>query len=139
MFSRFLSVIVFLVFIPTIFAEEMVYITVGSDTLSALSENKILMSKPLKTGNGITLLKVPESQILKISSLMHEKFNRCGGFIYHSNYEIAQEAFVPQAVSKDILQDYSIGQESVVNSFINKVNPENIVETVKKLSNFKNR
>lgn len=139
MFSRFLSLLVFLVFVQEVYAEEMVYITIGTDAISALNENKILTSKSLKSENGISLLKVPQSQILKISSLMHEKFNRCGGFIFHSNLEKAQEAFNPPPEIKSLTEDYSINQESIVNSFINKVNPENIFEVIKKLSSFQNR
>lgn len=139
MFSRFLSVLVFFAFTNSVFAEDMVYITVGSDTLSALRDNKILTTKSLRSENGISLLRVPQSQILNISSLMHEKFNRCGGFVFHSNLEIAQEAFLPPSDLNKTLVDYSIDQEVLVNSYLKQINTEKILETINKLSSYQNR
>lgn len=139
MFSHFLTIICLIFFIQGALAEEMVYITIGSDAIPYLSQNKIITSKSLKSEKGITLLSVPKSKILEISELMHDKFNRCGGFIYHPSYEKAQEAFIKPTVNKEILADYSINQESIVNSFIQKISSENILETIKKLSSFPSR
>lgn len=139
MFSHFLTTICLIFFIQGALAEEMVYITIGSDAIPSLSQKKIITSKSLKSEKGITLLSVPKSKILEISELMHDKFNRCGGFIYHPSYEKAQEAFIEPTVNKEILADYSINQESIVNSFIQKISSENILETIKKLSSFPSR
>jgi len=139
MFSHFLTTICLIFFIQGAVAEEMVYITIGSDAIPSLSQKKIITSKSLKSEKGITLLSVPKSKILEISELMHDKFNRCGGFIYHPSYEKAQEAFIEPTVNKEILADYSINREVKVNSFIQKINSENILETIKKLSSFPSR
>ncbi len=120
-----------------VFAEQMVHITIGSDAVSSLSENKI-NHKIIKSQGGITLMTVPESKILEISHLMHEKFNRCGGFMYHSNLEKAKKALEPQVNYKKIM-DYTIGQETVVNSFLKKAKATKIYEVISKLSSYKNR
>jgi bacterial leucyl aminopeptidase len=139
MFSHFLSIICVIFFIQGALAEEMVYITIGSDAIPSLSQKKILLNKSLRSEKGITLLSVPKSKILEISELMHDEFNRCGGFIYHPNYEKAQQAFIEPTVNKEILADYSINREAMVNSFIEKISSENILETIKKLSSFPSR
>ena len=139
MFSRFFSIFVSILLIPGIFAEEMVYITIGSDALPILSKNKILTSKSLKSEKGISLLQVPQSEILKISELMHKNFHRCGGFIYYPNLESAKEAFIEPSENKNNLAEYSIDQEIVVNSYLKKVNSEYILNTIKKLSSYQNR
>ncbi len=139
MFSHFLSLICLIFFFQGAFAEEMVYITIGTDAISSIQQKKIASIKSLRSEKEITLLSVPESKILEISELMHDKFNRCGGFIYHSNLEKAQEAFLPPKLNKEILVDYSIDQEALVDSYIKKLSTENIVETIRKLSSFPSR
>ena len=89
MFSRFFFIIAPF-FIANVSAEQMVHITIGSDAVSSLSENKI-NNKIIKSQGGVTLMSVPESKIEEISHLMHEKFNRCGGFIYHPNLQKAKK------------------------------------------------
>ncbi|MFI5390990.1 MAG: M20/M25/M40 family metallo-hydrolase [Bacteriovoracales bacterium] len=136
MFSRFFFIVAPF-FLVNVSAEQMVHITIGSDAVSSLSENKI-NNKIIKSQGDVTLMSVPESKIEEISHLMHEKFNRCGGFIYHSNLEKAKKALEPQITYKKIM-DYTIGQEAVVNSFIKKANATKIYEVISKLSSFKNR
>ena len=136
MFSRFFFIIAPF-FIANVSAEQMVHITIGSDAVSSLSENKI-NNKIIKSQGGVTLMSVPESKIEEISHLMHEKFNRCGGFIYHPNLQKAKKALVPLITSKKIM-DYTIGEEAVVNSFLKKANATKVYEVISKLSSFKNR
>ncbi len=138
MFSRIFSITVLFLLARNIIAEEMVYITIGSEALQTLSQNKLLI-QTLKSNDGVSLVSVPKSQIEKISKIMHEKFNRCGGFIFHPNLEKANDMLFSKGDFNQKSLEYSIGKEETVNLLLNKVEANKIKETIQKLSSFENR
>lgn len=124
--------------------EQTMYITVGSD---AIDEAKSIVHLDIKQDNteaGITILEINSNEdLLKISEMMHEKFNRCGGFVLHDDMEDALATLNSNAArswaEKSLFADYSINQGDIVRDLINNVEESNMLATIKKLSSYKNR
>lgn len=81
-----------------------VWITLGSDALEHVKTAFASAghAAPLLSGQkeDITALRVRESQLNLISRMMHEKLNRCGGFIYHDTEAAALAAMDPSVAAK---------------------------------------
>ena len=130
-----------LVLVSSVAMAKDFYITIGSDAVG--SAQKSLQTKQFATQDGISVLKVNEKDVLELSELMHEKFNRCGGFIVHDSLDEAlgvldntQDRL--KAKSLDFF-NYSISEGETVERMISKVNEFGIREMILKLSSFKNR
>lgn len=122
--------------------EEPVYITIGADAVDSAMKS-FVVSKPIKTQNKISLLKLDPKQIVNLSKQMHENFNRCGGFIVHESKKEAMDVLTNESnrlKAKHIsTMRYSITEEQAVQSMISKVKEINIRDMIIKLSSFKNR
>lgn len=118
------------------------YITIGSDA-TATSQKSIQSFVELENSNGISIVKVNESDIENLSQLMHDKFHRCGGFIVHENLSEAVEVLQGEEVRKfaknQMFVDYSITKEDLVVDFLKEVDEFQIRSTILKLSSFHNR
>lgn len=130
-----------LVLVSSVAMAKDFYITIGSDAVG--SAQKSLQTKQFATQDGISVLRVNEKDVLELSELMHEKFNRCGGFIVHDSLD---EALGVLDNSQDRLKaksldffNYSISEGETVERMISKVNEFSIREMILKLSSFKNR
>ena len=114
------------------------WITVGSDVAGELTDLLDVSANFKTLSKEIVILRVPENKKLLISSYMHEKHNRCGGFIEHASLEEAEE-FVnsldfEKAAQKNFLINYTITRPKMVNSLISKTKASNIKEAIEKLS-----
>src|SRR5689334_16800710 len=103
--------------------EKMVWITIGSDALSKVRESfqsqGLVLPAPLREKSGVAALRIPESQIDKLSAVMHEKLNRCAGFIAHDSEakalaEVDSAGISQQSVSALIA--YNINNAPSVNA-----------------------
>lgn len=134
---------IFVIFyFSTSHASDDVFITIGSDALDS-TQKTMKTVKILKTNGTIAMMKINKADIENLSAHMHEKFNRCGGFILHESEEEANKVFQAdflrlKAKSVNIL-NYSITEEQTVKSMLTQVKENNIREMIKKLSNFQNR
>ncbi|ATB47128.1 M20/M25/M40 family metallo-hydrolase [Corallococcus macrosporus] len=81
-----------------------VWITVGSDALDYVNLALAAAGHAAPTVSGrsgdVTALRVRESQLNLISRMMHEKLNRCGGFMHHDTEAAALAALDPSAAAK---------------------------------------
>ncbi|NQZ28682.1 MAG: M20/M25/M40 family metallo-hydrolase [Colwellia sp.] len=91
-----------------------------------------------------TIAHLPESQIDRLSELMHEKFNRCGGFFYHEN--LAEAQAYTQALTQSQTQlsamvavNYSIDNATTVDSLLSELTAGNITATIDSLASYHNR
>ena len=65
------------------------YITIGADAVN--TTQKSMNGVELLSGNSeISVLKVNSNSIETLSAMMHDEFNRCGGFIVHESEAEAQ-------------------------------------------------
>jgi leucyl aminopeptidase len=75
--------------------------------------------------------------------LMHQKFNRCGGFMLHDDLGEAN-SFLNSKDNQFFAKNnsfvtYKINQDVIVKPMIEQVNPANIISTIVQLSAFQNR
>jgi leucyl aminopeptidase len=119
-----------------------VYITIGSDAVQT-SQKSFSGMKKIDQADGIAVLKINKNKIEKLSKLMHDKFNRCGGFIVHDSKEEAQRVINDNVMRKYAkttqFADYTITEGAKVQSMVSMVKEYDIRSTIKKLSTFKNR
>lgn len=131
-----------LVLTTSLFASDYVYLTIGSD---AVSENKksIQSFSVVNATEEVSVIRVHKDKVLEISSLMHEKFNRCGGFIFHESRAEAQEALLNndlRSTTKSMnFFNYTITKSATVTKFVEEVKESEIRETIEKMSSFNNR
>ncbi|NVI99728.1 M20/M25/M40 family metallo-hydrolase [Myxococcus sp. AM009] len=100
-----------------------VWITLGSDALEHVNAAFASAGHAAPSMSGqkadVTALRVRESQLNLISRMMHEKLNRCGGFIYHDTEAAALAALDPSAAAKAAKATavtYSLDNASTVNA-----------------------
>ncbi len=124
---------------------DYVYITTGNDMaqFSLEKHNKINDLELLESGSEISIMRVPAQFVNEAGHIAHESFNRCGGFMLHKSLKDAQvelESGASRSFAKNmVFDDYQINQEKTVTAMISLVNEENIIETIKKLSSYRNR
>lgn len=119
-----------------------VYITIGSDAVSSTQKSFSGISK-INSAEGISVVKINKNQIEKISELMHDKFNRCGGFVVHDSLEEAQSVLANQVerrfAKSQSFADYTITEGAKVQALVSMVKEYDIRSTIQKLSSFQNR
>jgi leucyl aminopeptidase len=119
-----------------------VYVTIGTDA-QQIANKALNASKVLTSQNGISLLKIDSSQIESLSHLMHEEFNRCGGFMFHDSLAEAMseiENFSTQELAiKSKFVNYEIKHEALVHEMIDQVDELSIRAVISKLESFHNR
>ncbi|WP_338867149.1 M20/M25/M40 family metallo-hydrolase [Myxococcus stipitatus] len=126
--------------------EREVWITLGSDALSEVNAAFIVAGAktPSLAGQkgGVVALKIPESQIDRVSRVMHDKLNRCGGFLYHDTEAAALSelssggaALVPSSLAVN----YTLDNAPVVNTLISGMAESNILASITHLSSYTTR
>lgn len=123
-------------------APKEIYITIGSDAVQSSQKSLNSVSK-LHSNNGITLLKIKENEVERLSKLMHDKFNRCGGFVVHESKEEAIQVIEAEGIRKfaknKSFVNYSISEGTLVNKLVPQVQETSIRDMILKLSSYKNR
>ncbi len=126
-------------------ADREQWITIGADTeepvLAALrgagwvQEPSTLMKK-----NGVVALKVLESHLPRIGQVMHDKFNRCAGFLAHDSQQDAVKA-LETAGTAPVQQPvtYTIDNPPTVNALMGEMAEVNIRNTISTLSSYNTR
>lgn len=119
-----------------------VYITIGSDAVQS-SQKSFSEMKKVDQADGISVLKINKNEIENLSKLMHDKFNRCGGFVLHDSKEEAQKVINDNVMRKFAkntqFSDYTITEGAKVQAMVSMVKEYDIRSTIKKLSTYKNR
>jgi leucyl aminopeptidase len=122
--------------------EKMVWITIGTDALptvrESFKEQGVELAASLREKGGVAALRIPESQIDKISGVMHDKLKRCAGFVSHDSEAQAlaevERASSPAPQSTSLLINYNINNAPSVNAMLGSVQELNIRNTINTLS-----
>ena len=119
---------------------DYIYITVGSDAVQT-SQKSLSSIKTIEEGSEVSILKVREDDVATLSKLMHDKFNRCGGFIAHESLAEAKRYInVTGATQKNAVPfSYTITEGPRVERMVSMTNEFNIRSMIEKLSSFRNR
>jgi leucyl aminopeptidase len=125
--------------------ERQVWITIGTDALesarAAFAEAGWELPTPAQEKDGVAVLSIGESQVETLAKGMHDKLNRCAGFIAHDSNEGALKAMematAPRGPSTQIA--YTLDNATVVNSLLGGLQETNIRSTITSLSSYANR
>ncbi|HYO65849.1 MAG TPA: M20/M25/M40 family metallo-hydrolase [Archangium sp.] len=120
--------------------EKEVWITIGTDALeparASFQEKGLALPAPALEKGGVAMLRVRESQLETLAAAMHDKLNRCAGFIAHDTEEQALAAVAgstaPQSLAS--LVTYNINNGPSVNAMLSEVQELNIRNTINSLS-----
>lgn len=123
-------------------AAKEIFITIGADAV--ISSNKSLKgTAELATDGNISIMKIKESDVENLSHMMHEKFNRCGGFIVHESEAEARAVLANEKMRKTAKNfpfvNYTMTEGETVRTMTSKVSEFNIRDMILKLSAFNNR
>jgi leucyl aminopeptidase len=143
---KFGSVAVWLALATPAFAEapakeKEVWITIGTDALgparASFQEKGLTLPAPAMEKGGVAALRVRESQLEKLSEAMHDKLNRCAGFIAHESEQEARTAvegsLSAQAIGTQAVT-YTLNNGPSVNAMLSGVQELNIRNTINSLS-----
>ncbi|MBJ6764184.1 M20/M25/M40 family metallo-hydrolase [Myxococcaceae bacterium JPH2] len=122
-------------------ADREVWVTLGTDTVSevqaALKDSGAGVEG--REQNGIRVLRVHESQLVVIARVMHDRFNRCGGFVTHDTQEQANAELRSTPTSLATAVAYTIDNAAVVNSLVGGLSESTLRGTISSLASFTNR
>lgn len=122
--------------------EKEVYITVGSETLSTLRTSlRTTGAAPtlVREANGVSVLKLRESQLGDVSAIMHDQYHRCAGFLAHETQEAALAALEPAPAAPQSLVTYTLDNAPVVNALFSGLQEATLRSTITQLASYTNR
>ncbi len=120
--------------------DKEVWITIGTDALeparAAFRAQGQELPAPAREKGGVAALRVRESQIEKLAEAMHDKLNRCAGFIAHETEEQALAAVEGSAAAQPVqaLVTYTIDNGTTANSLLSGITESGIRSTITSLS-----
>ncbi|MHA7632188.1 M20/M25/M40 family metallo-hydrolase [Corallococcus sp. M7] len=117
-----------------------VYITIGSEAVGTVRSSFRGGNAPtlVREENGVSVLKLTESQLSDVSSIMHEKYHRCAGYMAHDTQEAALAALTPAQPTQSLVS-YTLDNAAVVNSLFTGLQEASIKSTITQLSSYTNR
>jgi len=125
--------------------ERDVWITLGAEALEPVQAafwgaGQVAPLVTRQSGN-VVALRVRESQLGLISGVMHDKFNRCAGFLSHDTEQQAEAALAAtEAPAGPVAQAaYTIDSPALVNGFLSELQEPNIRSTITTLSSYTTR
>ncbi len=107
------------------------YITVGADAVASVGQRNAAV-RIVDDGGDIAVLEVDEDELDDISHLMHEQFDRCGGFMLHESLADARAALHVEAMRPAI--DYTLDRAAVVEAVLPALDRQAIHSTIAELS-----
>jgi leucyl aminopeptidase len=122
--------------------EKQVWITIGTDALeparAAFKSQGLELPAPAREKAGVAALRVREAHLEKLSEAIHDKLNRCAGFISHETEQQALQAVegtsTTQAIGATAVLNYTINNGASVNAMLAGVQELNIRNTINSLS-----
>ena len=137
----FASLLIFCIAFNQSSKENLVHVSVGSDTLPLIQEYFETPDLKLNRAKSFAVLTLKETDIDFLSRLIHDKFGRCGGFMIEDSADQAFQDWDYAAFNKTILPAsfYEIDQQPEVRASIDQVKTSKIASTIDLLSNFRNR
>jgi leucyl aminopeptidase len=121
-----------------------VWVTVGADAVAPMRESfkSAGWEEPttVVAKEKATVFRLRESQLDRLATMMHEKFNRCAGFITSESREEALASLEPApAVAPQNLVSYTLDNATTVNTLMNAMTEPNVRETITMLSSYNTR
>ena len=119
-------------------AAEPTYISIGADALPTALDvadaDHARLSIEMADAE-VAVLGLDDRELGPLSEAMHERHDRCGGFIVHDSLA---EALEPDAAPKPPIQ-YTIDRGAVVTAVLPRIRETEILDTIRALASRKNR
>jgi leucyl aminopeptidase len=119
------------------------WLTVDNQVLSKIRPKLNKSVQTIFSAEGASVVKLTQSEVEELSTLIHHELHRCGGFMAHETQEEAINALTSQGdihfAKRAIFSDYSIDQASLVKPMVAQVAEKSIRDMIIELSNFKTR
>ncbi|MDY7226258.1 M20/M25/M40 family metallo-hydrolase [Hyalangium rubrum] len=122
------------------------WISIGAEALEPVqSEFRAAGFEPpvgVQVQNDLAMMKVHESQLHTISRVMHDKYNRCAGFLAHESEQEARAALTKAGSPTPPIHTqvtYSIDNAGTVNALMSEMAEPNIRATIGTLSSYTTR
>ncbi|MDH5581230.1 MAG: M20/M25/M40 family metallo-hydrolase [Bdellovibrionales bacterium] len=129
--------------IPTLAFAEKKWITIGKDAIPAIRELLNISYENIDSADDIELIEVNDKDLELISHLMHHKFKRCGGYIFHDTKSEALETLHSterRSIAKNFkFKGYEVTDDERIHQILTQVSEKRIRETITKLSSYHNR
>ncbi|WNG15814.1 M20/M25/M40 family metallo-hydrolase [Cystobacter fuscus] len=129
--------------------EKQVWITLGTDALEpvrgAFQGKGLTLAAPTFQKGGVAVLRMSESHVEQLARVMHDRLNRCAGFITHDSQAEAFAAVEADNASQSSqwvasLISYNINNAPSVNALLDEVQETELRGTINSLStNWTNR
>ncbi len=126
-------------------ADRELYITLGEDALESVLEEFRAAGweapAQMQSSSGVAMMRVRESQIPVLTRLMHEKYNRCSGFIAHDTEQEALRELTVAANPPEVknLISYTVDNYAAVLGLTSEIQEPNIRSTITTLSSYTTR
>jgi len=128
-------------------ADPEVWISIGADSLPAVQAALGPSAVATDTVGQVAVLRVRESMLPLVGQVMHDKFNRCAGFLTHASRKQAlvdvasgqAQASLQQAAVQPLAVSYTVDNAAVVNALIGQLQATNIQSTITSLAGYFNR
>ncbi|OJT18771.1 leucyl aminopeptidase [Archangium sp. Cb G35] len=118
--------------------DKEVWISIGTDALesarASFKGQEPEFAEVAREKDGVAVLRVRESQLEKLSKVMHDRLNRCAGFISHETEEQALAAVERSITVQPLAISYTIDNGTAANSLMSAVAETNIRSTISTLS-----
>ncbi|PTL85979.1 M20/M25/M40 family metallo-hydrolase [Vitiosangium sp. GDMCC 1.1324] len=120
--------------------DKEVWITLGTDVLETARTSLRGPGRELPAAahekDGVAVVRVRESQLETLAGLVHDKLNRCAGFIAHDTEQEALAAVEASNPSRALqtLVSYTIDNATTANALLSAVQEANIRSTITSLS-----
>ncbi|MFB1479704.1 M20/M25/M40 family metallo-hydrolase [Corallococcus sp. RDP092CA] len=122
--------------------DKEVFITLGSETVETVRSSfravGAMAPTLVREANGVSVLKLTESQLGDVSAIMHDRYHRCAGFMAHDTQEAALAALTPAQPTQSLV-GYTLDNAPVVNSLFTGLQEASIRGIITQLSSYTNR
>ncbi|MCP3102380.1 M20/M25/M40 family metallo-hydrolase [Myxococcus sp. K15C18031901] len=122
------------------------WITIDSEAVKPVSEafarEGWAAPTPYLEKHDVTLLPVYESQLERIAQVMHDRFNRCAGFVTYETFQEAMASLTPPdmpAAAELTVPSYTLDSATTVNKLIAVLAESNIRSTINTMSAYTTR
>ena len=121
------------------------HVTIGVDAIGTAREVVGLRHQRLEVldvGDEAAVLELDDADLEALSERMHERHDRCGGFMVHDSLEEARAALRPPVPSPGRAAaaiDYTLDQAAAVRDALPALDEARILGTIRELSGMKNR
>jgi bacterial leucyl aminopeptidase len=126
--------------------EPDLWITLGRDVVPVLQADLEAAGRAgaftLDAPGDVAIGRIRESEVPRLTHLMHHRFRQCGGFMVHATREAAVREASEDPVALQAIQplvDYGIDNGAVVQAMLPQLQEANIRSTISSLAAFNNR